>query len=178
MAVHMAESPIACLAAVHAAATPKKLCGPGEPLRGYPLVDDLVTGCPSRWSRTATSPCRTPPAWASKSLVDDVIARSPGAGRSRPVGAHDEWDDDVCPRSALELAGEPATAHLSNSGEPLAGARLFSLAPYPTATGQARGAPLRTSLHEPAFPQPRRRVQSDDNRTEASADRGVVRNEP
>ena len=65
MAIHMAESPIAAMAAAHVAIATENFMA-----LEYHSVD--VTGgttsspaCPSRWSRTASSPCRTSRASAS-----------------------------------------------------------------------------------------------------------------
>ncbi len=67
MAVHMAESPIGCMAAVHSVAATENFLALEIPLGGRALVGrNRWWGCPSRWSRTATSRCPTRPAWGSR----------------------------------------------------------------------------------------------------------------
>ncbi len=90
MAVHMAESPIGCLAAVHSAWPPPRTSWPWNTTPWTsPGGTISPRACPNRWSRTALSKCRMRRAWVSnrsttRSSPSTSIPTSPACG-SQPT---------------------------------------------------------------------------------------------
>jgi gluconate/galactonate dehydratase len=74
MAVHMAESPIACMAAVHAAAATENFIALENHSVDTPWWDDLVTGLPKPIVRHGYITVPDGPGLGIESLNDDVIA--------------------------------------------------------------------------------------------------------
>jgi L-alanine-DL-glutamate epimerase-like enolase superfamily enzyme len=101
MAVHMAESPIACLAAVHAAAATENFVALENHSVDIPWWDDLVTGLPKPLVQNGYV-LSEPPAWASPASTQ-VIAHT--WRRTMTVCGHRRRVDDESPRSPVELTG-------------------------------------------------------------------------
>jgi gluconate/galactonate dehydratase len=74
MAVHMAESPIACMAAVHAAAATENFIALENHSVDTPWWDDLVTGLPKPIVQQGYITVPDGPGLGIESLNDDVIA--------------------------------------------------------------------------------------------------------
>ena len=94
MAIHMAESPIAAMAAAHVAVATENFLALEQHAVDVPWWDDIVDGLPGRSSRTASSRCPTSPASAS-TISTMRFSRphlQPGVtGIWEPT---DSWDDE------------------------------------------------------------------------------------
>jgi L-alanine-DL-glutamate epimerase-like enolase superfamily enzyme len=95
MAVHMAESPIACLAAVHAAAATENFVALENHSVDIPWWDDLVTGLPKPLVQNGYVSVPEAPGLGITGLDDDVIAAHLAPDDAGLWAPTDEWDDDV-----------------------------------------------------------------------------------
>lgn len=95
MAIHMAESPIACMAAVHAAAATENFIALENHSVDIPWWNELVTGLPNPIVQNGYIEVPDAPGLGIESLNDDVIAahldpRDPGLWE--PTDAYDRLD--------------------------------------------------------------------------------------
>jgi gluconate/galactonate dehydratase len=95
MAVHMAESPIACMAAVHSVAATENFMALENHSVDIPWWSDLVNGLPKPIIQNGFIDVPDKPGLGIESLNEELIAekvdpRSPGVWEPT-----DEWDDDV-----------------------------------------------------------------------------------
>jgi L-alanine-DL-glutamate epimerase-like enolase superfamily enzyme len=94
MAIHMAESPIAAMAAAHVAVATENFMALEYHSVDVPWWDDIVTGLPEAPGQGRLHPCSDKPGLGIDDVVDEVIAQhlQPHAtGIWQPT---DRWDDE------------------------------------------------------------------------------------
>ncbi len=96
MAVHMAESPIGCMAAVHSVAATENFLALENHSVDVPWWNELVTGLPNPIVKDGYIEVPDKPGLGIESLNDEVIKQhlapdDPGLWEST-----DQWNDDVC----------------------------------------------------------------------------------
>jgi L-alanine-DL-glutamate epimerase-like enolase superfamily enzyme len=96
MAVHMAESPIACMAAVHSVAATENFLALEYHSVDVPWWDDLVTGLPKPLVKNGFIEVPDTPGLGIESLVDDVIAEHICADIPGLWESTDEWNGIWC----------------------------------------------------------------------------------
>ena len=94
MAMHMAESPIACMAAVHAAAATENFYVLENHSVDVPWWDDLVNGLPKPIVQDGHIRVPEAPGLGIESLNDDVIAAHLAPDDPGLWEPTDRWDDD------------------------------------------------------------------------------------
>ena len=94
MAVHMAESPIGCLAAVHSVAATENFLALEYHSVDVPWWDDLVTGLPKPLVKNGFIQVPDGPGLGIESLNDEVIAEHIHPDIPGLWEPTDEWNDD------------------------------------------------------------------------------------
>jgi L-alanine-DL-glutamate epimerase-like enolase superfamily enzyme len=94
MAVHMAESPIACMAAVHACAATENFVALENHAVDTPWWDELVTGLPKPIVRDGYIDVPDTPGLGIESLNDEVIKEHLAADDQGMWEPTEAWDDD------------------------------------------------------------------------------------
>ena len=94
MAVHMAESPIACLAAVHAIAATENFIALENHSVDIPWWDDLVTGLPKPLVQNGYIAVPEGPGLGIDSLDDEVIAAHLAPDDPGLWAPTSDWDED------------------------------------------------------------------------------------
>lgn len=96
MAIHMAESPIACMAAVHVAAATENFLALENHSVDIPWWDDLVTGLPKPIIQNGYIQVPDAPGLGIESLNDEVIAQHVAPDDPGLWEPTDQWDNDIC----------------------------------------------------------------------------------
>lgn len=94
MAVHMAESPIACMAAVHSVASTENFLALEFHSNDVPWWDDLVTGLPKPLVKDGYIEVPDTPGLGIEALNDDVIAEHLHPDYPDMWASTEEWDHD------------------------------------------------------------------------------------
>lgn len=94
MAVHMAESPIACMAAVHSVAATENFLALEFHSNDVPWWDDLVTGLPKPLVQDGYIAVPDKPGLGIESLVDEVIKEHLHPDYPDMWAETDEWNGD------------------------------------------------------------------------------------
>ena len=92
MAIHMAESPIGCMAAVHAAAATANLLAVEFHSADCPWWEDLVTGLPAPLIQAGHITLPDEPGLGIESLNDDVIAEHLDPAMPELWASTEQWD--------------------------------------------------------------------------------------
>lgn len=94
MAVHMAESPIACMAAVHSVAATQNFIALEYHSVDVPWWDDMVNGLPKPIVNNGFIKVPDAPGLGIESLNDEVLAEHVHPGIPGLWAATDEWDNE------------------------------------------------------------------------------------
>lgn len=94
MAVHMAESPIACLAAVHSVAATENFLALEFHSNDIPWWDDLITGLPKPLVKNGFITVPDKPGLGIETLVDEVIKEHLHPDYPDLWAETDEWNGD------------------------------------------------------------------------------------
>ena len=95
MAVHMAESPIACMAAVHSVAATENFLALENHSVDVPWWNELVTGLPNPIIQNGYIEVPDKPGLGIESLNDDVIKQHLAPDDPGLWEPTDEWNDDI-----------------------------------------------------------------------------------
>ncbi len=95
MAIHMAESPIACMACVHSAAATENFIALENHSVDTPWWDDLVTGLPKPIIQNGYIAVPDAPGLGIESLNDEVIAQHLDPRDPVMWEATDQWDNEM-----------------------------------------------------------------------------------
>jgi len=95
MAIHMAESPIACMACVHSAAATENFIALENHSVDTPWWDDLVTGLPKPIIQNGYIAVPDAPGLGIESLNDEVIAQHLDPRAPVMWEATDQWDNEM-----------------------------------------------------------------------------------
>ena len=95
MAIHMAESPIGCMAAVHVCAASENFVALENHSVDVPWWNDLVTGLPNPIIRDGYIDVPEGPGLGIDSLVDDVIEEHLDSSDPGLWAPTDEWDREI-----------------------------------------------------------------------------------
>jgi gluconate/galactonate dehydratase len=96
MAVHMAESPVACMAAVHSAAATENFLALENHSVDTPWWNDLVTGLPNPIIQNGYIAVPDGPGLGIESLNDEVIKEHLDPNDPTLWEPTDAWDDAFC----------------------------------------------------------------------------------
>jgi gluconate/galactonate dehydratase len=96
MAVHMAESPIACMAAVHSVAATENFIALENHSVDVPWWNDLVNGLPNPIVQDGTIEVPDKPGLGIESLNDEVIKEHLAPDDPGLWEPTEEWNDDIC----------------------------------------------------------------------------------
>ena len=94
MAIHMAETPIACMAAVHSAAATENFLALENHSVDIPWWNELVTGLPNPIIQNGCIVVPDAPGLGIESLNDEVIAQHLHPSETGLWEPTDEWDDE------------------------------------------------------------------------------------
>ena len=94
MAIHMAESPIACMAAVHSAAATENFVALENHSVDTPWWNELVKGLPNPIIQNGFIEVPDSPGLGIESLNDEAIREHLGPGDSAMWEPTDEWNDE------------------------------------------------------------------------------------
>ncbi|MBR4171654.1 MAG: mandelate racemase/muconate lactonizing enzyme family protein [Kiritimatiellae bacterium] len=94
MAIHMAESPIACMAAVHVAAATRNFTALEVHSVDVPWWEDLVKGLPKPLIRNGFIAVPDAPGLGIESLNEELISEKRHADFPPPWNPTDEWDGE------------------------------------------------------------------------------------
>ncbi len=96
MAIHMAESPVACMAAVHSAAATENFVALENHSVDTPWWNDLVTGLPKPIVRNGYVTVPDGPGLGIESLNDEVIKEHLDPNDPTMWEPTDRWDNEFC----------------------------------------------------------------------------------
>jgi gluconate/galactonate dehydratase len=94
MAIHMAESPIAAMAAAHVAVATENFMALEYHAADVPWWDDIVTGLPKPLVKDGFIEVPDKPGLGIDDIVDDVISQHLRPGVGNVWQPTDEWDDE------------------------------------------------------------------------------------
>ena len=95
MAIHMAETPVACMAAVHCAAATENFVALENHAVDTPWWNNLVTGLPNPIIQDGFIDVPQGPGLGIESLNDDEIAQHLDPRYPDMWSATDKWDEDL-----------------------------------------------------------------------------------